>query len=263
MHKKKVKTTDLRDFIRFLTIILMVPWFSWLTINLFGKEIEFEIEIAVIICFLTFGSFWCGWLCPFGNLSYFASKIGKSLFPSLQFNIPEKWDNKLRYLKYILLLIFVYVLLIEDINYFLDDHMIMYKSTVFTTWYIVLKKYFIILVPLIIPRFFCKYICFQKGLYNIMHKILPVMYVKRNESKCISCAICDKKCPMTINVSSCNKISGNDCIGCYACVENCPSKASALDIKWLGIKVNPVRFSIVIIAIYYILTFILIELLHV
>lgn len=263
MEKRKgFKTSDLRDLIRFATVIFLVPWFSWLTVNLFGAEIEFESEIAVVFCFLIFGSFWCGWLCPFGNLSYFVSKLGKNLFPSLQFNISPKWDEKLRYLKYLFLLIFLYVLISGSVNYFLDDHMVMYKSTDVTSWYITLKKYFIILVPLIIPRFFCKYICFQKGLYNLMNRIFPTMVIKRDSEKCISCSLCDKKCPMTIDVSSCDKISGKDCISCYDCVDSCPSKVQALSIRWFGIKVDPKWFSLLIIVVYYCITFIIFRLLH-
>ncbi|MCP3943457.1 MAG: 4Fe-4S binding protein, partial [Desulfobacteraceae bacterium] len=120
-----------------MTVLLFVPWFSWFTSSTFGVEIdEFESEVAVTIAFLVLGSFWCGWLCPFGNVNYFITKIGKNLFPSLQFDLPKSVDKVFRYLKYVFLAAFIYVILTEQIDYFFGDHMIMYKSTVFTTIYI-------------------------------------------------------------------------------------------------------------------------------
>jgi len=94
---------EVRDLIRFMTVLLFVPWFSWFTSSTFGVEIEFESEVAVTIAFLVLGSFWCGWLCPFGNVNYFVTKIGKKLFPSLQFDLPKSVDKIFRYLKYIFL----------------------------------------------------------------------------------------------------------------------------------------------------------------
>lgn len=73
---KGVKVRDMRDFIRFMTVILLVPWFGWFTENIFGVEIEFEVEMITFLSFIVLGSFWCGWLCPFGNLSYFVGKAG-------------------------------------------------------------------------------------------------------------------------------------------------------------------------------------------
>ena len=32
-----------------------------------GKELEFETEYVVLVAILLFGTFWCGWACPFGN----------------------------------------------------------------------------------------------------------------------------------------------------------------------------------------------------
>lgn len=244
--------------VRLITVLLFIPWFGGFTTAVFGFEAEFETEIAVMISFIIFGTFWCGWICPFGNLSYFVSKIGQTLFPSIQIQIPDALDRPLRWLKYLLLCFFVYALVSNDINYFLDDHMQMYFSTEFTTFFIKFKKYAVLLIPLLIPRFFCKYLCFQKAAYNIINRIVPIVTISRNTADCIDCGQCDNVCPSGIQISQMKTISGKDCIGCYNCVDDktCPSKANAMSLRVLGRKVNPLWLAAVAIPVYYGMTWV-------
>ena len=267
IKKNRLDTThttlkDMRDLVRFLTVLLFIPWFGGFTSAVFGFEAEFETELAVLLTFLMFGTFWCGWICPFGNLSYFITKIGQKLFPKAQIKIPEKIDRPLRYLKYVFLGIFVYVIVSHRFDYFFGDHMEMYLSTRFTTAFIIIKKYAILLVPLLIPRFFCKYMCFQKGLYNIINKLFPFADIRRDESKCIQCGKCDKACPMEVQISKIKNVRGKDCVGCWSCVDEsvCPPKIDALHPMFLGRAVNPIYFAAVILPVYYLITWLLLKL---
>ena len=266
-EKKKKSITSLRsplkdsrDLVRFITVLLFIPWFGWFTKSVFGFEFEFEAELAVLLSFILFGTFWCGWLCPFGNLSYFVSLIGKKLFPTIQIKIPEKLDRPLRYLKYIFLGLFIYVIFSKKLDYFFGDHMDMYFSTGFTTAFIKFKKYAILLIPLLIPRFFCKYMCFQKGAYNIINRLIPFTAIHRDDTKCINCRKCDKSCPMGIEISDHSNIKGKDCLGCFSCLDKsvCPEKTNALSFIVLGKKVNPLYFAAAVLPIYYVMTWALI-----
>lgn len=254
--KEGPKLLDLRDGIRLVTVLLFLPWITFIPEKVFGMELEFELELAVVMMFLIFGSFWCGWICPFGNADYFISRIGKTLFPSLQFNLPHSLDRPLRYLKYIFLGAFLYIFISQGINYFLEDHMVMYHSTLFSSIYITVKKGLILLLPLFIPRFFCKYICFQKAGYNLINRILPLTTIKRDSSECIQCQRCDTTCPMGIKISQLDTVTGRDCIGCYSCIDKgvCPDRADALHLTFLGTRVNPLVFSLSAIIFYYLIT---------
>jgi polyferredoxin len=256
MAGKGLQLLQLRDFIRLMTVLLFLPWIAWVPETIFGITPDFEMELAVTLMFVVFGSFWCGWICPFGNADYFISKIGKKLFPTLQFNLPASVDKPLRYLKYLFMAGFLYVILSKGVDYFWGDHMIMYKATPFSSAYIHAKKGLILLVPLLMPRFFCKYICFQKAGYNLINRLLPLTTIKRDTSTCISCHRCDKACPVQIKVSEKETISGNDCLGCYSCVDKgvCPEKANAIHLSFLGKRVNPLVFSIAALLFYYLLT---------
>jgi len=253
---------DTRDFVRFMTALLFLPWFGWLTSSIFGFEAEFETEIVVMLTFLLLGTFWCGWICPFGNMSYFMTKIGKKLFPRLQISIPPKFDRPLRHLKYLFLILFVYVMVSTRFNYFSNDHMEMYLSTGFTHAYIVFKKYAILLIPLLIPRFFCKYLCFQKGAYNIINMVFPLSAIHRDEDKCVNCGKCDTVCPMEIKVSESKNIRGSDCIGCWSCVDEkgCSPKIGALSLRFMGRKVSPIYFAALVIPVYYLVTWLVLNL---
>ncbi len=256
MGREGLNLLHLRDFIRLMTILLFLPWVPWIPETIFGMELEFEVELAVLIMFVVFGSFWCGWICPFGNADYFISKIGKMLFPTIQFNLPESVDKPLRYLKYLFLAGFLYIIVSKGIDYFWGDHMIMYKSTTFSSTYIQVKKGLILLVPFLIPRFFCKYVCFQKAGYNLINRLFPLTSIKRDSSACISCHRCDKVCPVQIKVSEKETISGDDCLGCYNCINKgvCPEKADTIHLSFIGKKVNPLVFSITAILFYYVVT---------
>lgn len=254
--RNKVNLLHLRDFVRLMTVLLFLPWIAWVPETIFGAELEFEMEVMVLLMFAIFGSFWCGWICPFGNADYFISKIGNKLFPSLQRDLPENVDKPLRYMKYLFLAGFVFVIVSEGIDYFWGDHMIMYKATAFTWGYIQVKKGLILLVPFLIPRFFCKYICFQKAGYNIMNRLLPITTIKRDTSACISCGKCDKVCPVQIQISEKETIKGDDCLGCYNCLDKgvCPEKADAIYLSFLGAKINPLGLSLGALFFYYLVT---------
>lgn len=245
-----------RDIIRFLSVVFFIPWFPYFYDIIFTGEIELETELAVIITVFLFGSFWCGYICPFGNMSYFISKIREKLFPRLEIKIPAQIDKPLRYIKYLLLLAFLYVFFILDISYFWDDHGKMYSSTLFTQLYISVKKWAILVIPFFIPRFFCKYLCFQKAGYNIVNTLLPITKIHRNDKTCLSCKKCEKQCPMKIEITKYNAIAGKDCVGCYSCMNKnvCPKDIDALELRFLGIKTNIFLFTLVAMFIYYILT---------
>ena len=260
----KIKIRELRDFIRFLTVILLVPWFGWFTQNMFGVEVEFEVEMVTFISFIIFGSFWCGWLCPFGNLSYFIGRIGGKLFPSIQVLPEGVWDRRLRLLKYLFLICFIYLIVSGGYNYFFGNHVEIYKGSSLSFKFFKLKKYMIIMVPLLIPRFFCKYVCPQKAMYNIINRFIPSLVIHRDAKKCVSCGRCDRECPMKVEVSKEEKICGRDCISCFNCVdgETCPGKIDALQLKFLGRGVVAGKFSLVVLAVYFAATYISLKLLH-
>ncbi len=145
-----------RNVVRFLTV-LAIPWFGDVLEEVVGFELEIEVELIVFLSFFVLGSFWCGWLCPFGNISYFISKFGHwctKLFQwrvnknfSFQFNLPNKIDKPMRYLKYFCLFLLLYVIYNHNENYFFSDHGDMYDSNRLSVVYLSIKQWAILLIP--------------------------------------------------------------------------------------------------------------------
>lgn len=242
-----------RDIVRLLFTLSFFA-LPQLTEQVFGIEFEFENEYIVLLSIALFGSFWCGWFCPFGNAQYYAGIIGRKCFPGMQIKIPSRFDRALRLLKYAFLLMFIFVFIRGEYGYF-DDHMSMYKSTWYSSLFIAFKKpWAIMVIPLFIPRFFCKYLCYQKAGYQIINRIFPFLVIKREADSCISCSKCSKECPMDVPIADKLKVTGGECVGCFGCVDDsgCPTKPSALHITWFGKKIHPLRLSILIVAFYVI-----------
>ena len=144
----------------------------------------------LILLGIFLGRFICGFLCPFGWFQELLHKI-----PSKKFS--TKKLKFLRYLKYAILLVMVFLIP----AFFVND------------------------VGMGDP-FFCKYLC------PITVFLKPMSYfalirVKCDESKCISCGKCRKVCPMEVDMldPSKRRKNGTECILCLECKRNCPVDA--------------------------------------
>lgn len=250
--KKETKFTLFRDSIRLFFVVLFYFIMKYLHV-----EFELEIEFIVLLSVVVFGPLFCGFACPFGGAMYFTNRIGNSFSPKLQFNIPEKIDKKLRWLRYIFLIAFLYLFIVLGVNYF-GDHIQMYKSTQWSFAFLQAKHWFVLGVSFFIPYFFCKYLCWQKALYNILNKIFKTTKIIRDDELCSHCKKCEKVCPMSIKIESKEKISGtDDCLSCFNCLdEDVCSKKKALSFKFFNKKVSYIKFAVISFLIYIITTYI-------
>jgi len=68
--------------------------------------------------------------------------------------------------------------------------------------------------------------------------IFPSLRITRHEDLCTHCRICDKKCPMAINISTVDTVDHIDCHLCIDCVVKCPEKGALTinkrkNLQWL------------------------------
>ncbi len=67
--------------------------------------------------------------------------------------------------------------------------------------------------------------------------IFPSLRITRNEDFCTHCRICDKKCPMAIEISTIKTVDHIDCHLCVDCVVKCPERGALTinkrNLKWL------------------------------
>jgi ferredoxin-type protein NapH len=188
---------------------------------------------------VTMGRFICGWLCPFGLIQELLNKI-----PSPKFKVSKKFE-KLKYLKYVILLVFVILLpmfWVNDVGMgsptfckyicpagtleggvpltLLDTSLRSAVGFLFA-WKLTLLIITIIL-SIIIFRPFCRFICPLGAIYSIFNPI-SIYRLKIDKDKCTSCGACTKKCKMDIEVYK--KPNSLECIRCGECKSACSQGA--------------------------------------
>ena len=189
---------------------------------------------------LLVGRFICGWLCLFGLIQELLYKI-----PLPKLKVPKKLDRVLRYLKYAVLLILVFLLpfflrselgvgepffckylcpvgtLEGGVPLVLLQEQLKNAAGFLFRWKFALMA-LVLLSSVYIHRPFCKYLCPLGAFYALFQKV-SVLRLKLDGEKCVSCGKCEKTCPMGVAVT--RDPNSAECIRCGACVRACPAGA--------------------------------------
>jgi ferredoxin-type protein NapH len=81
-------------------------------------------------------------------------------------------------------------------------------------------------------RAFCHYGCWMAPFMIMGSKIknkfkYPSLNLDQDKSKCVNCKLCDKKCPMSLEVNLMvqkEDMNNSECILCGECIDACPKK---------------------------------------
>ena len=207
-----------------------------------GYGFSFYAGGFLLLLGVLWGRLACGFLCPFGLLQDLLSKLPvrkRRLYPPL------------RYVKYVLLVVFVLLLpallmlfkgvgapafceyicpagTLEAAVPLLLTHA-EYRQAVGGLF--ALKSVILIAVVigcLFISRFFCKMLCPLGAIYGLLNRV-SICRLHLDEKSCVSCGHCRKVCPMDIDPVM--QLHSPECIMCGQCVEACSQKALHLGIK--------------------------------
>lgn len=188
---------------------------------------------------VVFGRLICGFWCPFGLIQELLHKIP---FPK------RRLPAFLRYLKYIILAVFVIILPVVATNYMgmgkpafcqyicpagtLEGGLPLLAShpelrqvigKLFSLKAVILLG--TILGCMSIYRFFCKAMCPLGAIYGLLNKI-SIYHLTVDKDKCIGCGKCAKTCKM--DVDPVKNPASAECIRCGECREVCPVQAISL-----------------------------------
>ncbi|MCF6311206.1 MAG: 4Fe-4S binding protein [Verrucomicrobiales bacterium] len=178
------------------------------------------IFIAIVLFIWGRGVF-CGWICPFGSLSELLSHLGKWLkLP--QFELPEKWHLRLRYLRYL-----IFAGLVPAFIYSPELGEKLAEIEPFKTTFLLIPwqrswgffSYWLILMILSLFWFrpFCRYLC-PLGAALALPSFFRISAPRRRKF-CTSCSICADICePKAIRPDG--KIDPMECLNCMHCEAN-------------------------------------------
>ena len=210
-----------------------------------GTEHKIPLYVSGMLIFIgaLVGRFVCGWLCPFGLVQDLLHKI-----PFFKKITAFKGDRYLRYLKYVILTVYVILLplfLLDDYGsgtpwfckYICPSGMLFggiplaaLNASIRESagWLFAYKGVVLavtVFLSVMIYRPFCKYICPLGAIYGLFNKV-SVLRIRNDESKCISCSKCEKVCKMNVRVLS--DPDSSECIRCGICVRSCPVESLSM-----------------------------------
>jgi polyferredoxin len=182
--------------------------------------------VAILgLTILTKKSF-CGWACPIGFLGELAGKFGGKCW-SKRPSVPKKTNGALKLLRYVVLVISLYYTykIGELVLRGYDPFYIIFSGfghgTLGTISYISLA--IIIAGGLLIPMFFCRYLCPLSATFDPFSR-LGLVKITRNDATCTHCGNCNEACPHDLQPMQMKAIRHRDCTNCLECLDACPVK---------------------------------------
>jgi Polyferredoxin len=188
----------------------------------------FILGIAVFLSFFL-GRFYCGWLCPLGA-------IQELIHPGIKIRMPDAPDAVLKYLKYLILVIFLYLAWRSGDNLWSQYEplkaFVHFKGSALALFLLVV----FLALSVLIERPFCRYICPLGAILSLTSR-LAVFRMRADAGVCMVCGKCSGgDCPMnaieTFNaITDVPKINNAECIYCLRCQKFCQRSALRVSIR--------------------------------
>ncbi|MEL7166283.1 MAG: 4Fe-4S binding protein [Pseudomonadota bacterium] len=162
----------------------------------------------------------CGWLCPFGALQELAASIAKALrIP--QIDIPDRWDRRLKWLKYVVLagLVAVAIWLPSAIDKAAEVEPFKTAITTFFVreWYYVAYAVFWVFLSMVLFKGFCRYVCPLGALLALGGLVRRKDWIARRVECGSPCQLCKVKCSYGA-IEKSGKVNYAECFQCLDCV---------------------------------------------
>jgi len=205
--------------------------------------------LAVIVLTIIFGRFFCGWVCPFGALHQFVGYLGNRRKKTSQ-KIQLNRYRKAQCIKYFILIFFLFMAAFPSLAVTLQTGLldpiplvtrsfnllllpIIDSSVNFVSvtarfyegaWLILAIFLTATLLNLVIPRFYCRFICPLGALLAIISRF-AIWRIGKKQTECSNCLLCDKACEGACEPSGSIRIS--ECVLCFNCRDDCKDELLA------------------------------------
>jgi ferredoxin-type protein NapH len=195
----------------------------------FTFEIAFFILGIAVFLSLFLGRFYCGWLCPLGA-------VQELIHPETKIRIPAAPDAVLKYLKYIILLSFLYLSWRTGENLWSRYEplgvLVHFNGSAFAVFILIVT----LSVSVLIERPFCRYIC-PLGAILALTSRLAIFRMRADAGVCMVCGKCSGgDCAMNAieadnAITDLPKINSTECIYCLRCQKLCQRSALHVSIR--------------------------------
>ena len=205
--------------------------------------------LATIVLTIIFGRFFCGWLCPFGSIHHFVGYLGNRKKPVAQ-QIKLNSYRSAQSVKYFILVFLLAAAAFPSISATLQTGLLDPIPLVSRSINLVLLPIFdsafggfgvlsatgrsyelaglifaifaaAVLLNLVIPRFYCRFICPLGALFGIISRF-AIWRIGKNKETCTGCKFCERSCEGGCEPAS--KIKFAECVLCFNCRQDCKSR---------------------------------------
>jgi len=200
-------------------------------------------SLITIIPTIILGRFFCGWVCPFGSLHHFIGFIGNRKKTTVQ-KIKLNQYRKAQCIKYFVLIFILAMAVLQPLGVTLQTglldpmplvtrsfnlvllpiadqavHFVSANERFYETGWLIFAIFTAaVLLNLVIPRFYCRFICPLGALFGILDRF-AIWRIGKNQSHCINCKLCEQSCEGGCEPGGNIKIS--ECVLCFNCLHIC------------------------------------------
>jgi ferredoxin len=204
--------------------------------------------LATVALTVIFGRVFCSWICPFGTMHHFISYLGLRSQKASERVHSNKY-RKSGSIKYLILLLFIVAaavpvgkkvslltglldpipLVSRSFNLVLLPIADSMANKIFVSerfyeqaWIIGAIFLTALGLNLVIPRFYCRFICPTGALLGIIDRF-AIWRIGKNTGKCTNCKVCNQHCHGGCEPAE--KIRIPECVLCFNCLDDCPTAA--------------------------------------
>ena len=183
----------------------------------------------MFIASLFLGRAWCGWVCPGGAMQDIVEPVNNKLLTGKKID----WIKWLVWIPWISMIVWLVIQAggFREINflYMTETGISVDEPMKYIIYYAVIIL-FSGLAALVGRRAGCHTICWMAPFMMIgrwiRNKIgLPSLQLSSDQEKCTSCKLCNRSCPMSLDVTNMvqeKQMENPECILCGSCVDKCP-----------------------------------------
>jgi polyferredoxin len=202
--------------------------------------------LLTITLTIMFGRFFCGWVCPFGSLHHFVGFLGRRGKKTSQ-KIKLNRYRRAQQIKYYILIVFLAMAAFPSVaatlqTGLLDPIAVMTRSFNLVllpiadssanlisvprrfyegAWLVFAIFVAAVLLNLVIPRFYCRFVCPLGALFGVIDRF-AIWRIGKNQNECINCKLCESNCEGGCEPGGSIRIS--ECVLCFNCREDCKNE---------------------------------------